>query len=221
MQRRPSGSTRAPSPGQSLTVRASVRSRTVEHEDAYLSLVCQLGQLIESNDRYTFGHCERVGAYAVDIAHTLGFRGEQLTAMRLGAYLHDLGKVAVPHEILNKTDRLAHEEIEIIRTHPVRGVELLAAIEIPWDIRPIIRWHHERYDGTGYPDGLCGDEIPISAQIVSIADTYDALTTTRSYRAAVPPLQALAEIRRCRGSWHPDVYGAFLATLTPESGRVA
>jgi putative nucleotidyltransferase with HDIG domain len=180
-----------------------------------------LGQLIESNDRYTFGHCERVAAYAVDIARTLGFRGEELTTVRIGAYLHDLGKVAVPHEILNKAGRLAREEIEVIRTHPVRGVELLAAIEFPWEIRPIIRWHHERYDGSGYPDGLCGDAIPISAQIIGIADAYDALTTTRSYRPAVSPYEALAEMARTRRAWHPDVYGAFVATLTRESGRVA
>jgi putative nucleotidyltransferase with HDIG domain len=202
-------------------VRARVGSKAAEHEEAYLALVCRLGQLIESNDRYTYGHCERVAAYAVDIARTLGFRGEELTTVRIGAYLHDLGKVAVPHEILNKTGRLAREEIEVIRTHPVRGVELLAAIEFPWEIRPIIRWHHERYDGSGYPDGLCGDEIPISAQIIGIADAYDALTTTRSYRQAVSPYEALAEMGRTRRAWHPDVYGAFVATLTRESGRVA
>ena len=202
-------------------MRARVSSKAAEHEEAYLALVGRLGQLIESNDRYTFGHCERVATYAVDIAHTLGFRGEELTTVRIGAYLHDLGKVAVPHEILNKPGRLAREEIEVIRTHPVRGVELLAAIEFPWEIRPIIRWHHERYDGSGYPDGLCGDAIPISAQIIGIADAYDALTTTRSYRPAVSPYEALAEMRRTRGAWHPEVYGAFIATLTRESGRVA
>src|SRR5262245_61686724 len=161
-----------------------------ERDEAYLSLVCSLGQVIESCDRYTFGHCERVAGYAMAVARSLGWAGEELTTVRIGAYLHDLGKVAIPSEILNKQGQLTHEEIEIIRTHPVRGVELLATIEFPWDIRPIIRWHHERFDGSGYPDGLSGEAIPLSAQIVGIADAYDALTTTRSYRRAVPAVDA-------------------------------
>jgi putative nucleotidyltransferase with HDIG domain len=192
-----------------------------DHDEAYLALVGSLGQVIESCDRYTFGHCERVAAYAMAVAHSLGLSGEELTTVRIGAYLHDLGKVAVPSEILNKQGELTHEEIEIIRTHPVRGVELLAAIEFPWDIRPIIRWHHERYDGSGYPDGLSGDAIPVTAQIVGIADAYDALTTTRSYRQAVPAQDALAEMREDRRLWQPDVYRAFMTVFTVVASRVA
>jgi putative nucleotidyltransferase with HDIG domain len=180
---------------------------------SHLALVCRLGELIDATHRYTFGHCERVAEYSVDIARRFGFQERLLTAVRLGAHLHDLGKVCVPSEILNKPGPLTDEEIEIIRTHPVRGVELLEGIQFPWDIKPIIRWHHERYDGSGYPDGLCGEEIPISAQIIGIADAFDALTTTRSYRPAVTVDAAVQEIRRKHRQWHPEVYRAFVASV--------
>jgi len=101
----------------------------------------------------------------------------------------------------------------VLQMHPVWGIELLAAVEFPWDIKPIIRWHHERYDGSGYPDRLRGDDIPVSAQIVGIADVYDALTTTRPYRPALPPERALAEMERCRSWWSGPVCAAFWKSL--------
>jgi len=97
--------------------------------------------------------------------------------------------------------------------HPVWGLQLVADVEFPWDIKPIIRWHHEKYDGTGYPDRLHGDEFPLNAQIVGIVDVYDALTTTRSYRPAMPKETALAEITRCRNWWRPEVYDAFMRSV--------
>ena len=187
-------------------------------EKACLAVVWGFGELMESSDRYTFGHCERVAAFAADIAGVLGLDEPQLTTVRIGAYLHDLGKVRVPREILNKPGRLTPAELETIRRHPVWGVELLAAVELPWDIAPIIRWHHERYDGTGYPDGLRGEEIPVNAQIIGIADAYDAITTTRSYRPAVPRWQALEEMRVNRRHWHPEVYAAFVKSVTYRDG---
>ena len=187
-------------------------------EKACLAVVWGFGELMESSDRYTFGHCERVAAFAADIAGVLGLDEPQLTTVRIGAYLHDLGKVRVPREILNKPGRLTPAELETIRRHPVWGVELLAAVELPWDIAPIIRWHHERYDGTGYPDGLRGEEIPVNAQIIGIADAYDAITTTRSYRPAVPKWQALEEMRVNRRQWHPEVYAAFVKSVTYRHG---
>ena len=97
--------------------------------------------------------------------------------------------------------------------HPVWGIELLENVEFPWDIKPIIRWHHEKYDGSGYPDRLRGDEIPLSAQIVGIVDVYDALTTDRAYRPALPHARALAELTRCRGYWSEPVFDAFMRAL--------
>ena len=119
----------------------------------------------------------------------------------------------IPPAILCKPSGLDPDEIALVRTHPLWGIELLAGIELPWDLHPIIRWHHERYDGTGYPDGLRGDQIPLAAQIVCIADVYDALTTTRPYHRALPLHGALAEIERCQTWWSPAVYAAFRKSL--------
>jgi putative nucleotidyltransferase with HDIG domain len=189
-----------------------VTSKTTRLEETYFAVVRDWGQSIESADSYTFGHCERVAGYAVAVAEALGADQGQLTTIRMGAYLHDVGKVKVPHQVLNKPGKLTDEEFEIIKRHPVWGVELLGAVEFPWDIKPIIRSHHERYDGTGYPDRLKGDEIPVGAQIICIVDVYDALTTTRSYRGAMPQAEALARMEDCRHWWRPDVYAAFLAS---------
>jgi putative nucleotidyltransferase with HDIG domain len=183
-------------------------------EETYFTVVRDWGQSIESSDSYTFGHCERVASYAVALAQELGLDEEQQTTIRIGAYLHDVGKVRVPHEILNKPGTLTPEEFRAIQMHPIWGLELLATVEFPWDIKPIIRWHHEKYDGSGYPDRLRGNEIPVSAQIICIVDVYDALTTTRSYRGAMSHAEALVKIRESSSWWRPDVYQAFLRTLS-------
>lgn len=171
------------------------------------------GQTVEAAEHYFRGHSERVAEYAVTLAQALGYGPAQLAMVRLGGYLHDVGKARVPHEVLTKPARLTEKEFAQMRLHPVHGAELLAGIESPWDLEPMIRWHHERYDGSGYPDRLRGDAIPLAAQIIGIADVYDALTTARSYRPAMPKDLAVAEIQRCRGWWRPDVYRAFMETL--------
>ena len=195
-----------------------VAAKTAHLEGIYLEVVRQWGASIESSDTYTYGHSSRVADYAVAIATAFGFAESDLTAIRVGAHLHDVGKIRVPHEILNKPDRLSVDEFEIIKQHPVYGVELLASVDFPWDVKPIVRWHHEKIDGSGYPDGLRGDELPLSAQIIGIADVFDALTTARSYRAALPRGKALAELHRCRHWWWPEVYEAFRASVGAEGG---
>jgi putative nucleotidyltransferase with HDIG domain len=190
-----------------------VSGREARLEATYLALVRDWGQSIESSDSYTFGHCERVATYAVDVAQTLGLDEHQRTTVRVGAYLHDVGKIRVAHEILNKPGRLTPEEFDVIKMHPIWGIELLDAVEFPWDIKPIIRWHHEKHDGTGYPDRLRGDEIPLNAQIIGIVDVYDALTTTRSYRPAMTHDEALAEMSKCRHWWRAEVYDAFMRAV--------
>ena len=187
-----------------------VGGKVAELETTYFEVVREWGQSIESADPYTFGHCERVAQLALAVARELEQDETMQTTIRLGAYLHDLGKVRVPHEILNKPGPLTREEFENVQMHPIWGLELLAAVEFPWDLKPIIRWHHERYDGTGYPDRLRGDEIPVMAQIVGIVDVYDALTTERSYRPALTHEAAMAEIQRCRSRWSEAVYAAFV-----------
>jgi putative nucleotidyltransferase with HDIG domain len=190
-----------------------VTFKTNRLEETYFAVVRDWGQSIESADSYTFGHCERVASYAVAVAEALGADQGQLTTIRMGAYLHDVGKVKVPHQILNKPGKLTDEEFAIIKRHPVWGVELLASVEFPWDIKPIIRSHHERYDGNGYPDRLRGNEIPLGAQIICIVDVYDALTTTRSYRGAMSHAEALAVMERDRHWWRADTYAAFMRTV--------
>ena len=190
-----------------------VGGKVAELEDTYLAVVRQWGESIESSDSYTFGHCERVAEFAVAVAGALGLDEHERTTIRVGAYLHDLGKVRVPHEILNKPGALTREEFDVMKMHPVWGLELLATVEFPWDIKPIIRWHHEKVNGTGYPDRLVGDEIPLAAQIIGIVDVYDALTTTRAYRPAMTPERAFEEIRTMRAGWRDDVFDAFFRAV--------
>lgn len=198
----------------------NVGGKVADLEGTYLVVVRNWGQSIESTDTYTYGHCERVANYAASVARHAGLDDVARTTIRLGAYLHDVGKVKVPHEILNKPGPLTRDEFEVVQMHPVWGVELLASVEFPWDLKPIIRWHHERYDGTGYPDHLKGDEFPLSAQVVGIVDVYDALTTDRPYRPGMSHETALAEITKCRHWWSTQVFDAFLAAL-PEIREAA
>jgi len=192
---------------------ARLRRGRTPLERARLAGVRQLGSLIEAADRYTFGHCMRVAAYALDVARTLGLDVGQRGTVYMGAYLHDIGKVLVPREILIKPGLLAADEVDVIRTHPERGIELLGATRLPWNVAPIIRWHHERHDGSGYPDHLSGAEIPLEAQIIGIVDAFDALTSTRSYRPAVGASEAIAALELERHSWHPEVFRAFLSAF--------
>ena len=194
----------------------NVGRRMIDLEATFLAVVREWGQSIESSDSYTYGHCERVADNAVAVARAMGLDDQAQTTIRLGAYLHDLGKVKVPHEILNKAGPLTREEFEVVQMHPVWGVELLEEVEFPWDIKPIIRWHHEKADGTGYPDRLRGNEIPVSAQIVGIVDVYDALTTTRAYRPAMTPSAALEVISKSRNSWSPEVFYAFVRVFAEQ-----
>src|SRR6185312_5868066 len=140
-----------------------VAAKVQRLEETYFAVVREWGQSIESADSYTFGHCERVANYAVAVAHALGFDEVEQTTVRVGAYLHDVGKVRIPHEILNKPGRLTREEREMMERHTLYGLELLDGIDFPWDIKPLIRWHHEKFDGSGYPDRLRENAIPVAA----------------------------------------------------------
>ncbi len=190
-----------------------IGGKIADLEGAYMRVVHEWGQSLESADAYTHGHCERVANFGVAVGRVLGLEAEALTALRLGAYLHDLGKVRIPDEILNKRGKLTDEEFAIVKMHPVWGLEMLTEVDFPWDLKPIIRWHHEKYDGSGYPDGLKGDDIPVAAQIICIVDVYDALTTMRSYKPACTPMEALARMAQVPHWWRPDVYEAFLEAV--------
>jgi putative nucleotidyltransferase with HDIG domain len=191
----------------------NVGGKVAELEAAYLAVVRAWGRSIESADPYTYGHCERVARDAVAIARALGLDEHQETTILLGAYLHDVGQMRVPHEILQKRGRLTADELAVVRSHPIWGAELLADVEFPWDIEPIVRWHHERCDGSGYPDGLEGDAIPLAAQVVGILDVYDALTTPRGYKEALPKALAIEKIVESRAWWSDRVVEAFLTVM--------
>lgn len=189
---------------------ADIDERIEDLEADFLSLVRFWGESIEAKDHYTMGHCARVADYACRLAERAGLGGRELVWFRMGAFLHDVGKTEVPEEILNKPGRLTDEERALMERHTVIGDEMLAPVEFPWDIRPMVRSHHERWDGRGYPDGLAGEEIPHSARILRIADVFDALTTARSYRRPLSPDEALEIMVEDERSFDPELFSLFL-----------
>lgn len=192
-----------------------VDERIHQLEDDFLSLVRAWGESIEAKDRYTRGHCQRVADYACMIAARAGIQDRDLVWFRMGAFLHDVGKTEVPGEILNKPGRLTDEEREIIEQHTVIGDDILSSIEFPWDVRTMVRSHHERWDGRGYPDRLAAEHIPLTARILHIADVFDALTTTRSYRQPLTAEQAFQLMQDDHGSFDPHLFNIF-TELFPE-----
>ena len=187
-------------------------------EDRYLEVVRAWGEAIESTDRYTAGHCERVADYTCMLGGALGIHGRDMTWLRMGAFLHDVGKTEVPVDVLNKPGALTPEEWQLMQAHTTEGDAIVASLEFPWDIRPIVRSHHEKWDGTGYPDRLAGHDIPLHARILCIADVFDALTTTRSYRPALSRTEALRIMQRDSGRhFDPELLEIFVRILPPES----
>ena len=190
---------------------ADVTQRLRHLEHRFHDLVRKWAQDIESKDAYTRGHCERVADVACLLAEEMGFDATTMFWFRVGALLHDVGKIVVPVEILNKNGPLTPEERAWMERHPVAGVELLKEVEFPGDVLPMIRGHHERWDGHGYPDRLAGEDIPLAARILCVADVFDALTTDRPYRRAFSMRDALQMMQADVGrAFDPDVLAAFL-----------
>ncbi len=189
---------------------AQVERRNAALESRFLEMAHHWGDSIESKDHYTQGHCERVAFFACVLADSTGMDSRSLFWFRLGALLHDIGKIIVPTEVLNKAGNLTQEEWAIMKRHPEAGLELVADIDFPGDVRAIIRNHHERWDGKGYPDGLAGEEIPFAARILCVADVYDALTTARSYRDSLSHARAVEVMRESPGQFDPQLLDAFL-----------
>ena len=201
---------------------ADVGRRMRRLEDRFYDLVSDWARSIESKDPYTLGHCERVADYACAIARALDFDDSTLFWFRIGALLHDVGKIVVPIEVLNKPGRLTPEERALMESHPVAGVDLLKDVEFPWDILPMVRSHHERWDGAGYPDRLAAESIPLDARILAVADVYDALTTDRPYRRAFTHEEAMRMMADDAGkSFDPAVFAAFTRVVAAPDSPVA
>lgn len=185
------------------------------------SVIVSLALTIEARDAYTQGHCQRLAAYATALGETLGLHDDDLKALHRGGFLHDIGKIAVPDAVLLKPGPLTAEEFEIMKQHPIVGERLCGSLRSLARVRPIIRHHHERLDGGGYPDGLQGDATPLLAQILGIVDLFDAVTTERPYKPTHSVEHALGELAEevARGWRRPDLVEAFESTV--RSGRVA
>jgi response regulator RpfG family c-di-GMP phosphodiesterase len=177
-----------------------VREQTDLINSMYVRSVDALIKALEAKDLYTRGHSQRVTMYSVAIGRLLGLPDEELEDLRRASILHDLGKIGVREAVLNKPSRLDGQEYGEITRHPETAVRILEPIPFFIPLLPAILHHHERYDGTGYPRGLSGEAVPLHSRIMAIADTFDAMTSTRAYRKALPLHEANAEIRRCSGS---------------------
>jgi putative two-component system response regulator len=173
----------------------SATTPVVDELESAEALYLALGRIVEAGDASTHGHCERLARYATALGTSCHLGSDDLVALRRGAFLHDIGKIAIPDRVLLKPTRLTRREYALIKTHPVVGDELVRAFRSLDAVRGIVRHHHERLDGRGYPDGLAGDEIPLLAQIVTIVDVYDALTMRRPYRKAMSSPAAFATMR--------------------------
>ncbi|HDJ29835.1 MAG TPA: HD-GYP domain-containing protein [Candidatus Acetothermia bacterium] len=176
--------------------------------------IMALARSVEEKDEATEGHCSRIERLSLHTGERLGLTGDQLITLSYAAYLHDVGKIKVPDAILNKPGSLTDEEWEEMRRHPDYGAEMLQEKDFLKDAAEIVRAHHERYDGTGYPRGLKGEEIPIEARIISVVDAYDAMTSDRPYRRAMSKEEAFEELKKNAGTqFDPRVVNAFLTVI--------
>jgi HD-GYP domain-containing protein (c-di-GMP phosphodiesterase class II) len=170
-----------------------------EIRSAFLEVAEALAQSIEKRDPYTGGHTKRVLAFGVAIARYLNLSDDEIEKLKIAAILHDIGKIGIEDKILRKKHKLTEEEYKEMQKHPLIGAEIIGHIKQLKDVIPGMRYHHERADGKGYPEGLNGADIPLIARIISVADTYDAMTTTRPYHSALTESEAIAELKRCAG----------------------
>lgn len=192
-----------------------------ELEKAYLDTIGILRQTVEAKDPYTRGHSDRVSEYSVLIGKKLGLDDKTLHTLKIGGLFHDIGKIGIPDSILLKESKLDNNEYSQIKNHPSIGAHILGDVEMFKDIIPIVLHHHERFDGHGYPSQLKGNDIPYVARIAAVADTFDAMTSKRSYRNALPLDVVKDEIKRCSGTqFDPSIAEAFLDILNTEYDKI-
>jgi len=195
------------------------RALDLRVKDLYVNTIRAISRALDSKDQYTSAHSELSLDYVESFGRLCGLDGEQIESLHVGALLHDIGKIGVPDEILAKSENLSAQEYEVIKGHPVIGSDIVRGLPFPEDVKMIIRHHHERFDGTGYPDGLQGEEIPLLARIFSILDVYEALVGFRPYRAPLDSERAVTMLREGSGTqFDPDLVEAFIKSIRPASG---
>ena len=189
------------------------------NERITLQSMYALAKTIDAKDQYTNGHSMRVAKYSAMLAERMGLSASEISEITNMALLHDIGKIGVPDQIINKPSKLTPDEYNIIKSHPVIGYEILSEMPEMKDIGIGAKWHHERYDGKGYPNGLKGEEIPLAARIIGVADAYDAMTSNRSYRQYLPQDAVKQELEKGRGSqFDPEVAGIMLDIIKGDPG---
>lgn len=193
-----------------------VEEKTQSYQNLSLQIVETLAETIEAKDRYTRGHSKRVAKYSLAIAKRYGFDKKTRDSIFIMGLLHDVGKIGVPDQIINKEGRLTDEEYAIIKTHPEMGAKILEAVEEMPELSVGAHWHHERYDGKGYPDGLSGVKIPIEARIIAVADAYDAMSSRRSYRNSLSQEVVRSEIEKGRGTQFDPVFADIMLQMIDE-----
>ena len=193
-----------------------VERKTRENNTLFIHVVEALAQSIDAKDTYTNGHSGRVAEYSREIAKRYGYRDKMLEDIYMLGLLHDVGKIGIPDAIINKPGKLTDEEFEIIKTHPVKGAKILETIEEMPLLATGARWHHERFGGGGYPDGLVGEAIPEEARIIAVADSYDAMSSRRSYRDILPQDVIRQEIIKGRGTQFDPVFADIMLQMIDE-----
>jgi putative two-component system response regulator len=201
---------------------AAVKRATDSLEDSE-TIITALAGAIEGKDEYTCGHVDRVATYAVTLGRKLGATSAQLGALQTGGIVHDIGKIGIPDSILNKQGKLTDEEMNVMKRHAAIGYDILKPLRTFKDVLPIVRWHHERPNGTGYPDGLKGDQLPLLPRIISVSDVFDALSTDRPYRKRLEMSECIRILREdaAKGSLDTQVVEAMVDILAPQMASTA
>jgi len=204
-----------------LTILAKQAALAIENVKLYesmkkdqISIIRALASTVDLKDHYTLGHSQKVSEYSVIIAEDMGLSERDIETIKYAALLHDIGKIALPDDIIKKPSRLTDQEFEIVQKHPNIGAKIIKEIEALAPMVPIVLHHHERCDGKGYPDGIKGDDIPLGARIVHVADAYDTMVSARAYRDMLPPELAISELRKNAGTqFDPKVVDVFITSL--------
>ena len=190
-----------------------VEKKTAELENLSVHVVQALAEAIDAKDNYTNGHSTRVAEYSKEIAKRYGYSPKRQEEIYMMGLLHDVGKIGIPDEIINKPGRLSDEEFAIIKEHPEKGAKILSSVPEMPKLATGARWHHERFDGRGYPDGLKGDEIPEEARIIAVADAYDAMTSSRSYREKMPVENVISELKKGMGTQFDERFAKIMLEM--------